>query len=200
MYEDLQPELLLSAYASGIFPMADEDGDIYWYAPDPRAIIELDEFRVPRSLRKVYERRVYELTVNEDFVGVITACADRREGTWISADIVAALCRLHELGFAHSVEARHGGRLAGGLYGIALRGAFFGESMFHRRTDASKVALVYLVERLRERGYVLLDIQVMTEHLRRFGARDIPRDEYLRRLGRAMTVSCTFVDRPDPVA
>jgi leucyl/phenylalanyl-tRNA--protein transferase len=197
MHPDLQPDLLLSAYASGIFPMADEDGEIYWYSPDPRAVIELDAFHVTRSLRKVIARRRYDISVDTAFAAVMQACADRAEGTWISADIVDAYCRLHALGYAHSVEARREGRLVGGLYGVALRGAFFGESMFFRETDASKVALAFLVERMQQRGFVLLDVQFMTEHLRQFGACEIPRQDYLRRLGQALTVSCSFVDRPD---
>ena len=196
MHPDLQPEFLLSAYASGIFPMADENGDIYWYSPDPRVIIDLDAFHVPRSLRQVRKRGVFDLVVDQEFAAVVAACADRREGTWISSDIIEAYCRLHDLGFAHSVEARREGGLAGGLYGVALGGAFFGESMFHRESDASKLALVHLVEHMRQRGFVLLDVQFMTEHLRRFGAREIRREEYLHRLSQALALSCTFVDRP----
>jgi leucyl/phenylalanyl-tRNA--protein transferase len=174
--------------------MADEDGQIYWYAPDPRAIIELDAFRVTRSLRKTVQREVFDLHVDRDFAGVIRACADRDEGTWISNEIIDAYEQLHELGFAHSVEAWSEGGLAGGLYGIAIGGAFFGESMFYRVRDASKVALVHLVARMRDRGFLLLDVQFMTEHLQRFGAKHVSRTEYLRRLQRAIRLSCRFGD------
>lgn len=196
MHPDLQPERLLTAYATGIFPMADEDGKIYWYSPDPRAVIELDRFHVPRTLRQAYRRRPFELVVDQDFEAVIRGCADRPEGTWISAEIVEAYCRLHALGVAHSVEARQGPELVGGLYGVALAGAFFGESMFHTESDASKIALVYLVERMIARGYQLLDVQFITPHLQRFGAVEISRKDYLNRLEAALRTRCTFVDQP----
>ena len=194
MHPDLQPHILLAAYASGIFPMADDDERIGWYAPDPRAIIELDAFHLPRTLRQVYRQGRFELSVNRCFREVVEACADRREGTWISADIVEAYCELHRSGFAHSVEAWCGGALVGGLYGVALRGGFFGESMFHRQRDASKVALVHLVERLRQRGFTLLDVQFITPHLARFGAVEVSRREYLVRLGQALKLECRFAD------
>ncbi|MCH7702372.1 MAG: leucyl/phenylalanyl-tRNA--protein transferase [Planctomycetes bacterium] len=191
---DLQPDRLLSAYASGIFPMAMEDDELGWFAPDPRAIIPLDAFRVTRSLRQVCRKPVFDITVDKSFEAVIAACAQRDEETWISAEIVDAYTELHRLGFAHSVESWCAGELVGGLYGVALRGVFCGESMFHRQTDASKVAMVYLVERLRERGYQLLDVQFMTDHLRRFGAVEIPRSEYEKRLSKALEVEVTFTD------
>lgn len=202
MRADLEPELLLIAYANGIFPMADEDGDIYWYSPDPRAIIPLETFRASRSLRKVCKRQVYSIVIDRDFPAVIRACAHRPEGTWISGEIVEAYCRLHELGFAHSVEAREGGPqgvLVGGLYGVAIQGAFFGESMFHRQTDASKVALVHLVERMKGRNMRLLDVQFMTDHLRSLGAVEIPRRQYLERLEAALRQPCAFTDPPEVV-
>lgn len=191
---ELQPPHLLSAYAAGIFPMALPDDELGWFAPDPRAIIPLDGFRVTRSLRQVYRRAAFDLTVDRRFEAVIAACAQRRAGTWISPGIVEAYTELHRRGFAHSVESWSGGELAGGLYGVALRGVFCGESMFHRKTDASKVALVYLVERLRARGYRLLDVQFMTDHLRRFGAIEIARGEYEKRLSRALEAEVSFVD------
>jgi leucyl/phenylalanyl-tRNA--protein transferase len=196
MRSDLAPEKLLAAYAMGIFPMADERGEIQWVLPDPRAIIELDAFKVSRSLRAVTRRGVFEVTVNSAFDSVITACADRDEGTWISDEIKDAYRLLHRLGFCHSVEAWSDGRLAGGLYGVALGGAFFGESMFHHVSDASKVALVHLVGRMRSRGYVLLDVQFLTEHLRRLGAVEVPCSEYERRLQQALTLTCCFADAP----
>ncbi|MGB2987341.1 MAG: leucyl/phenylalanyl-tRNA--protein transferase [Phycisphaerae bacterium] len=193
MHPDLAPEKLLTAYAVGIFPMADEKGEVHWLSPDPRAVIELDAFKVSRSLRAVTRRGVFDVTINRAFHAVIDACADRPEGTWISDEIKRAYRTLHRLGFAHSVEGWRDGQLAGGLYGIVLGGAFFGESMFHRVADASKVALVHLVERMRGRGFVLLDVQFMTEHLRRFGAVEIPSAEYGRQLQRALVLPCTFV-------
>lgn len=194
MHPDLAPEKLMAAYAAGIFPMADEDGGLFWLAPDPRAVIELDDFRMPRSLRIVRRREVFTVTVNRAFDQVIAACARPGEGTWISDDIKEAYGKLHDLGFAHSVEAWQDRQLAGGLYGVAIGGAFFGESMFHRVADASKVAMVHLVERMRERGFTLLDIQFMNEHLRRFGAVEITRAEYEKRLERAVSVSVRFTD------
>ncbi len=194
---ELQPEILLGAYASGIFPMADDDGELMWFSPDPRAIIPLDAFHVSDNLRRRYASHRFTLTVNRAFEPVMTACADRGEGTWISEEIVAAYARIHVLGFAHSVEAWRDDALVGGLYGVAMGGAFFGESMFHLETDASKVALVFLVERLNERGFSLLDVQFMTSHLARFGAIEIPREAYLERLEIASSRTCVFADEPD---
>lgn len=190
----LTPELLVRAYCAGIFPMANaRHGDaIHWYAPDPRAIIPLESFHVPRSLRRTIRRRVFEVRIDTAFSAVIHACAAREE-TWISDEIIRAYEELHDLGLAHSVEAWRQGELAGGLYGVALGSAFFGESMFSRVRDASKVALVALVERLRARGYTLLDTQFLTGHLARFGAVEIPRAEYLHRLAVALHRHCTFV-------
>ena len=199
MRSPLAPERLLAAYAAGIFPMADEGGKIHWLAPDPRAIIDLDAFKSSRSLRSLRRRGVFTVTINRAFAEVIEACADRPDGTWISPDIRKAYCELHRLGYAHSVEAWKGEHLAGGLYGVAIGGAFFGESMFHRVTDASKVALMVLVERMRERGFTLLDVQFMTEHLRQFGAVEIPRVEYERRLREAVQRPRSFVDAPGAI-
>ena len=192
MRPELAPNMLLAAYATGIVPMADEDGQLVWLAPDLRAIIELDAFKVSRSLRSTVRRAVFRVTVNEAFSSVIEACADRSEGTWISPEIKKAYTGLHELGYAHSVEAWAAEELVGGLYGVSLGGAFFGESMFQRRRDASKVALVHLVECLRDRGFVLLDVQFMTDHLKRFGAVEIPRDTYEQRLEKAIRLPVAF--------
>jgi leucyl/phenylalanyl-tRNA--protein transferase len=200
MHPNLSPETLLAAYAIGIFPMADERGKVRWVTADPRAIIELDAFKVSRSLRTVARRGVFEVTINRAFDAVIDACADRSEGTWISDEIKRAYRTLHRIGFAHSVESRRDGQLAGGLYGVVLGGAFFGESMFHRVGDASKVALVHLVDRMRQRGFVLLDVQFMTEHLQHFGAVEIPATEYQRRLRHAVSLCCSFVDAPEEPA
>jgi leucyl/phenylalanyl-tRNA--protein transferase len=181
----IAPELLIAAYCQGIFPMADEEGRLAWYSPDPRAIFPLDAFHVPRSLRRTMKRAIFELRTDTAFEAVMRACADRDE-TWISEEIVESYVRLHQLGVAHSVEAWADGKLAGGLYGVAIGGAFMGESMFSRQPDASKVCLVALVDRLRDKGFVLLDSQIPTEHLSRFGQITIPRLQYLRRLAAAV--------------
>ncbi|HSH02627.1 MAG TPA: leucyl/phenylalanyl-tRNA--protein transferase [Anaerolineae bacterium] len=183
--------MLLNAYAQGIFPMAHDDGEIYWYDPDPRAILPLDKFYVSRSLARTVRQEKFEVKVNGDFRGTMLGCADREE-TWIDEQILAAYTGLNRHGFAHSVECWQDGELVGGLYGVALRGLFAGESMFSYRRDASKVALVHLVERLRERGFVLLDVQFPTEHLRRFGVITIPRAAYKAKLARAMMVEAVF--------
>jgi leucyl/phenylalanyl-tRNA--protein transferase len=194
---DLDPETLLSAYAQGIFPMADRDGTIRFYTADPRGIIPLDDrFHVPGTLRQLIKKDppVFEIRVNYDFAATMRGCMDARsDGTWINPELVAAYTQLHELGYAHSVEAWQDGALVGGLYGVSLGAAFFGESMFHRATDASKVALVYLVQRLRERKFDLLDSQATTTHLCRFGAIDIPASEYLLKLRRALNKRCDFI-------
>lgn len=189
---DLSPMNLLEAYAVGVFPMADDQGRLHWYTCEPRAIIDLKKFHASRTLRQLYRQRRFELTINRDFSGVIDGCADRSDGTWISREIRDAYVNLHRLGHAHSVEAWADGKLAGGLYGVAMGGAFFGESMFHRVSNASKVALTYLVDRMRKRGFVLLDTQFTTEHLMRFGCEEIPRDEYMRRLFKAISVDAKF--------
>jgi len=198
MRRDLEPDRLLAAYAVGIFPMADDGGTIHWFAPDPRAVIELDGLQISRSLRAALRRETFRVTINTRFEEVIRACADRTEGTWISDDIFEAYTRLHRLGYAHSVEAWQDDELVGGLYGVSIGGAFFGESMFHHVTDASKVALVHLVERMRARGLILLDTQFMTPHLRSLGATEIPRTEYERRLERAIRKPCVFDDVVGP--
>jgi len=188
----LTPEMVLQGYCAGLFPMADETGAIHWFSPNPRCIFPLDRFHVPRSVRQTIRRGKFEVRVNTAFDEVIAGCADRPEGTWISPQIMRVYRALHRLGYAHSVESWHQGQLAGGLYGVAIGGAFFGESMFTRVTDASKVALVALVERLRNRGFTLLDTQWQTPHLARFGAVNIPRAEYLRRLRSALALRVSF--------
>ena len=190
-------ELLVSAYTSGWFPMALDGGEIRWYSPDPRGIIPLDGFHVPSRLARVIRAGTFQIELNRAFDTVVRACAetDRRDGdpgTWIDRDIIDSYVELHRLGFAHSVEAWQDGRLVGGLYGVALGGVFFGESMFHRKTNASKVALAALVEHLRARGFRLLDIQWVTPHLEQFGAAEIPRSTYLERLAEAIAIEVTF--------
>lgn len=194
-------ELLLAAYASGWFPMADEAGTISWYSPDPRGIIPLEPasaFHVPSRLRRTLRRGTYRIEINRAFEAVIRACAEAERhpddtGTWINAEIIDSYCALHAEGYAHSVEAWQEDRLLGGLYGVALGGAFFGESMFHHATDASKVALVALVERLRARSFTLLDTQWTTEHLEQFGAVEVPRLQYLKMLEDSLRVDASFV-------
>jgi leucyl/phenylalanyl-tRNA--protein transferase len=187
-------DALLNAYASGWFPMAVSPGEIRWYSPDPRGIIPLDTFHVPSRLARSLRARPFEIRIDTNFPAVIRACAERPDpdGNWIDDEIIDSYSALFEQGFAHSVEAWRGDQLVGGLYGVAMRGAFFGESMFHRATDASKAALVALVEHLRERGYALLDTQWVTEHLLQFGAIEIPRRRYLRLLDQALTIDPAF--------
>lgn len=189
----IPPALLLHGYRSGVFPMAMEHGEIGWFSPDPRGIIPLerDAFHVPHGLRRTLNKNRFETRVDTAFEAVMRACAQRMD-TWISEEIINSYCALFEMGYAHSVESWLDGRLVGGLYGVSLRGAFFGESMFHTETDASKVALVNLVARLRVHGYKLLDVQWTTAHLKTFGATEIPRAAYLERLARAMKVACEF--------
>ena len=190
-------DLLLAAYSSGWFPMAGDGGELSWYSPDPRGIIPLDRFHASSRLLRVVRRGTYRIAVDTVFEAVIRACAESDRGpedagTWISEEIIQSYCALHRLGHAHSVEAWADDRLVGGLYGVALGGVFFGESMFHRATDASKVALVALIERLRTRGFGLLDTQWVTEHLRQFGAIEIPRAEYLRLLETNLQSDASF--------
>ena len=172
--------------------MADEYGEIGWYSPDPRAVFPLDAFHVPASLKKTMRKRPFELKVDAAFEDVVRGCAER-DVTWISEEIVRAYTELNRAGLAHSVEAWKDGALVGGLYGVSLGGAFMGESMFSRVPDASKVCLVTLVERLRERGYVLLDSQLPTEHLARFGQIVVPRAKYLAELEKALALDRSFV-------
>jgi leucyl/phenylalanyl-tRNA--protein transferase len=194
MVTALTTEMLLTAYCQGIFPMAvNKRGDVRWFSPDPRAVIPIDDkFHIPRGLKRVLKKCRFTVTINEDFEGVIQSCATTHGATWISQAIARAYCELHQRGFAHSVETRLDGELVGGLYGVHIRGAFFGESMFHRETDASKVALVALVERLRAGGFSLLDTQWTTPHLEQFGAFEIPREDYLRLLEAALKRDCSF--------
>jgi len=187
----IDSELLLQGYRLGVFPMAMEDDSIAWFSPDPRAIISLEDFHVPHALRRVARKKLFEIKIDSRFGEVIRACAKRKD-TWINHEIVESFERLHELGHAHSIETWSNNKLAGGLYGVAIGGAFFGESMFHRVTDASKIALVALVEHLRARKFALLDTQWTTPHLEQFGAIEISRDHYLKLLGRAIELPREF--------
>jgi len=197
----LTPEVLLRAYAAGIFPMAEsgDDPELYWVDPVQRGILPLDGFHLPRRLARTLRSDRFEITCDRDFAAVIRACAEptsERPQTWINDEIVRLYSSLFERGLAHSVEARLGGTLVGGLYGVALGGAFFGESMFSRVTDASKVALAHLVVRLKRGGFRLLDTQFVTEHLQRFGAIEIARAQYRRLLADALNVSAYFPVEP----
>jgi leucyl/phenylalanyl-tRNA--protein transferase len=197
---ELTPELLLRAYSVGIFPMADSRASrqLYWLDPEWRGIILPDQFHVPRRLRRTVRQGLYEVRVDSAFGEVIAGCAELsqdRPDSWINGDIERLYGDLFELGAAHSVECWHEGELVGGLYGVALNAVFFGESMFSRMTDASKVALVHLVARLDRGGYKLLDTQFITRHLRQFGAYEVPRAEYRRRLAEALRGSAEF--QPD---
>ena len=189
----LTPEGVELAYRHGIFPMADErSGEVLWFRPDPRAVIPLNGFHVSRSLARTLKRGRFEIRVDTDFEGVMRGCADRPEGSWIDDRFIAVYGALHRGGKAHSVEAWREGRLVGGAYGLALGGAFMAESMFHRETDASKVALAALVQRLGERGFTLLDVQYLTPHLASLGAIEIPRSDYEARLAKALTLPRHF--------
>ena len=191
----LSPSLLVAAYRAGYFPMAMDDGEIQWFSPDPRGILPLDGLHVSRRLRRVVRSGRLVVTIDRAFRDVMLACAaDRDEGTWIDQTIVEGYVAMHDAGLAHSVEVWDQSRLAGGLYGVALGGAFFAESMFTRASDASKVALVALVDRLRLRGFQLLDTQWLTPFLETLGGVDVPRDEYLERLQAALRVRTRFVD------
>jgi leucyl/phenylalanyl-tRNA---protein transferase len=187
----IAPEVLLQGYRLGVFPMAMEDGAIEWFSPDPRGIIPLGEFHVPHALEKVIRQNVFEIRYDTSFAEVMRRCAERDE-TWINAEIIESYTRLHELGQAHSVEAWADGKLAGGLYGVSDGGAFFGESMFHDVTDASKVALCALVDRLRAQRFILLDTQWLTPHLQRFGGIEVSRRQYMHLLARATALTRTF--------
>lgn len=189
----IESEVLLRGYALGVFPMAMENGEIEWFSPDPRTILPLDTFHVSRTLQQVWRKGIFEIRLDTRFTEVIGLCA-AREDTWINPEIVRSYTHLHELGHAHSVETWKDGHLEGGLYGVSLGGAFFGESMFHRTTNASKIALVALVEHLRARRFTLLDTQWMTSHLRRFGAIEIPRPHYIHLLSRSVQLTRTFLD------
>lgn len=187
----LDPALLVNAYAQGIFPMAGLDGNIHWYAPDPRAILEHENLHVSRSLRATIRKGIYEVRMDTAFEAVMRYCAAREE-TWINEAFIITYTRLHYAGLAHSVEAWHSGVLVGGLYGVSLGGAFMGESMFSRATDASKVCLVALVEHLKARGYMLHDTQFLTPHLATLGVTEVPRVVYEHRLRQALRLKCSW--------
>ena len=198
MTQDLQltTEILLHAYASGVFPMSEsrDDPEIFWVEPQMRGILPLDRLRISRSLARTLRRWHFKVTFNKAFADVVRACADREE-TWINDTIFALYCELHAEGHAQSVEVWHNDVLVGGAYGVTLGGAFFGESMFSTMTDASKVALAFLVDHLNRTGYVLLDTQFITDHLASLGAIEIPRETYQQQLAKALKVSANFRER-----
>ena len=188
---------LLNAYANGIFPMSEDRDDpvLYWVDPDMRGVLPLDDFHIPRRLSRIVKSDKFHITVDGDFRACVEACSESRPGrltTWINDEIVELYTGLHQNGYAHSVECWFEGKMVGGLYGVALGAAFFGESMFSTETDASKVALVHLVGRLIAGGYLLLDTQFVTEHLEQFGATEIPREEYKKSLRRVITKEADF--------
>ncbi|MBI5219745.1 MAG: leucyl/phenylalanyl-tRNA--protein transferase [Bacteroidia bacterium] len=187
---NLQTDTLLQAYSSGIFPWYSEGNPIMWWSPDPRLVLFPNRFKVSKSLMRIIKNQKFSIKFDTQFEKVITYCRkikrNGQESTWITGDMLDAYCRLHEEGYAHSVEAYYKNELAGGLYGVSLGRAFFGESMFHTVTDASKVALFYMVEAIKKWKFVFIDAQVFTEHLVRMGANTIPRDEFLKLLNKAM--------------
>lgn len=200
---EITADLVLRAYTIGFFPMAEhrDDADIFWVSPEQRGIIPLDAVHIPRKLRQTLRHNPYRVVCNRDFAGVMAGCAKgtpKRPDTWISPRIVELFTELHKAGHAHSVEVYNAeDRLVGGLYGIALGGAFFGESMFSEETDASKIALIHLIARLHHSGFTLLDTQFITPHLQQFGAIEIEREEYLDLLEKALPVDAQFYTAPD---
>ena len=199
MDNPLTPEILLQAYATGIFPMAEsaEDDEIFWVDPKQRGIMPLDSFHISRSLKRRILRNAFTIRTNSDFSAVVRACADRPV-TWINEPIFALYRTLHQQGHAHSLELWDGADLVGGVYGVALGGAFFGESMFSRRTDASKMALAYLVDHLRRGGFTLFDTQFLTPHLQSLGGVEISRNAYRQRLRQALEITANFNHTTQP--
>jgi leucyl/phenylalanyl-tRNA--protein transferase len=201
----LTPEILLRAYSVGLFPMAEsrDDPNLFWVDPEMRGILPLDEFHISRRLARTVRQDVYDVVVDRDFEAVIRACAEPgkgRQSTWINDQIISLYTTLNRRGYAHSVETYKDDMLVGGLYGVSLGGAFFGESMFSIRSDASKVALAHLVARLKIGGYTLLDTQFVTDHLLQFGAAEIPRDEYRALLDAALAVNADFYSAPESLS
>lgn len=193
----LSADDLLYGYMNGIFPMADTDGTLYWYSPDPRAIIPLDTYKPSKSLRPILNKQLFEIRVNTDFEGVMKGCALPRQdedSTWISDEIINAYTELHQMGYAHSVETYLNNELVGGLYGVAIGAVFFGESMFHTVSNASKVAFHYLIEILKQQQYNLLDTQFINDNVRRFGAIEIPKSEYIKLLKKGLLKKAHFAE------
>ncbi len=194
----LTPDDLIYGYVNGIFPMADADGSLYWYSPEPRAIIPLDTYKPPKSLRPLINKKYFDIRINANFEAVMRGCATCRRGsdeTWISEEIITAYTGLNKMGMAHSVEAYLNDTLVGGLYGVAIGGAFFGESMFYIEPNASKIAFHYLIQVLRKQGFELLDTQFINDNVKRFGAIEIPKSLYLNLLKKAIKKKIGFVDK-----
>ncbi len=190
----IDSEFLLNAYCNGMFPMADgKEGEIHWFSPEQRGIIPLDDLKISRSLRQALRKKKFAIRINSNFEATVRACAER-DDVWISETIIQSYLRLHHLGHAHSVECWNNEMLVGGLYGVTIGGAFFGESMFSRMTDASKVALAFLVKRMNERGFILLDTQYSNPHLVTLGCVEIPHREYMQRLQKAIQIDCHFTE------
>ena len=192
-HKKLTPQTLISSYASGYFPMSEsrDTTELYWFNPARRGVLPLDDFHIPSGLKKFLKKNPFQTRIDADFEGVIRSCAElgqTRKETWINDEIIQAYCELHRMGHAHSVESWREGKLVGGLYGVSLGGAFFGESMFSRESEASKVALVHLVELLNEAGYTLLDTQFVNDHLKQFGVKEIVKRTYMARLDKALKV------------
>ncbi|RYU95610.1 leucyl/phenylalanyl-tRNA--protein transferase [Emticicia agri] len=193
----LSADDLIYGYINGIFPMADSDGTLYWYSPDPRAIIPIDTYRPPKSLKPIINKNLFEVRIDYDFRAVMEACSKPRrdsEDTWISEEIIDAYTRLHQIGFAHSIEAYLDNRLVGGLYGVSIGSAFFGESMFYTEPNASKVAFNYLMELLKKQKFELLDTQFINDNVKRFGAIEISKAEYMKKLKRATSRKARFTE------
>lgn len=189
--EILTTDMVIWAYQNGYFPMAEDDGELFWHAPDPRAVIPLNNVKISRSLRQTLKRHSFDITFNQDFYSVICGCADR-DSTWISPEIIEVYADLHAMRLTHSVEVWQEGQLVGGLYGVALGGAFFGESMFSKVSNASKIAFVYLTKHLEERGFTLLDSQYLNPFTESLGAVEIPFVEYKRQLMEALQLPVRF--------
>ncbi|MCU0325731.1 MAG: leucyl/phenylalanyl-tRNA--protein transferase [Spirosomaceae bacterium] len=193
----LSADDLIYGYINGIFPMADTDGTLYWYSPDPRAIIPIDTYKPPKSLKSTLNKRLFDIRINADFQGVMRACAlPRRDGhdTWISEEIIEAYCDLNSMGMAHSVETYIDERLVGGLYGVAIGSAFFGESMFYLEPNASKVAFHYLIQILKQQNFQLLDTQFINDNVKRFGAIEIRKAQYMNLLKKAISTKAYFTE------
>jgi len=195
--DKLTADDLIYGYINGIFPMADADGTLYWYAPDPRAVIPIDTYKPPKSLRPTLNRGQFEIRVNTAFTEVMRCCSLPRsqdDSVWISDEIIDAYTELHQMGLAHSVETYIDNRLVGGLYGVALGTAFFGESMFHHVSNASKIAFHHLILILRQQRFTLLDTQFINDNVRRYGAIEIPKADYLRQLKSALRKKANFTE------
>ncbi len=195
MKNNIQTQTLISAYCQGIFPMSDESGEIGWYSPDPRAIIPIESYKPSKSLRSILNKSIFDIRINKQFEQVMRKCAEPRKdesGTWISEEMISIFTQLHQVGFAHSVEAYQNNELVGGLYGVCIGGVFFGESMFSTISNSSKVAFHYLINILKENGFVLLDSQFMNDNVKRYGAIEISKKQFNEMLAIGISKKCEF--------